>query len=116
MPDSVKGNTMLPTEFADLEAFAAKWSLPTEHERYATRLSSSMEEMQELYDVCFPRAEAAIEYLDQFPLDELPDEALNLLRLLYSLISISFAVEAWRQPHVPDSGAAYLDLVLEPNP
>ena len=22
---------------------------------------------------------------------------------------VSFPVEAWRQPHVPDSGAAYLD-------
>ena len=64
----------------------------------------------------FPRAEAAIEYLDQFPLDEMPEDALNLMRVLYSLISISFAIEAWRQPHVPDSGAAYLDLVLEPQP
>ncbi len=107
---------MLPTEFADLEPFAAKWSMPTEHERYATRLSSSMEEMQTFYDACFPRAESAMQYLDQFALDEIPDDALHLLHLLYSLISISFAVEAWRQPHVPDSGAAYLDLVLEPNP
>jgi len=112
----VSDGAMLPTEFADLEPFAAKWSLPTEHERYATRLASSMDEMQAFYDVCFPRAEAAIEYLDQFPLDELPDDARNLMRVLYSLISISFAVEAWRQPHVPDSGAAYLDLVLEPGP
>jgi hypothetical protein len=29
---------------------------------------------------------------------------------------VSFAVECWKQPHVPDSGAAYLDLVLEPTP
>ena len=107
---------MLPTEFADLEPFAAKWNLPTEHERYATRLASSMDEMQAFYDACFPRAEAAIAYLDQFPLDELPDDALNLMRVLYSLISVSFAVEAWRQPYVPVSGAAYLDLVLEPRP
>ena len=108
--------SMLPTEFADLEPFAAKWSLPTEHERYATRLSSSMEEMQAFYDACFLRAEPATQHLDQFALDELPDDALHLLYLLYSLISVSFAVEAWRQPHVPDSGAAYLDLVLEPKP
>jgi len=25
-------------------------------------------------------------------------------------------VEAWRQPHIPDSGAAYLDLLIEPRP
>ena len=107
---------MLPAEFSDLEPFAAKWSLTTEHERYATRLSSSMDDMQAFYDTAFPRAEAAVEYLDQFTLDELPEDALNLMRLLYSLISISFAIEAWRQPHVPDSGAAYLDLLIEPIP
>jgi hypothetical protein len=108
--------SLLPSEFSDLEPFAAKWCLATEHDRYAVRLSSTMDEMQAFYDACFPRAEAAIEYCDQFPLDEMPDDALNLLRLLYSLITISFPVEAWRQPHVPDSGAAYLDLVLEPTP
>jgi hypothetical protein len=29
---------------------------------------------------------------------------------------VSFPVESWRQPHVPDSGAAYLDLLIEPIP
>jgi hypothetical protein len=27
---------------------------------------------------------------------------------------VSFPVEVWKQPRVPDSGAAYLDLVREP--
>jgi hypothetical protein len=108
--------TMLPSEFSDLEPFAAKWSLPTEKERYAERLSSSMADMQAFYDGTFPRADAAKAYLDTFPLDALPAEATNLLYLLYSLISVSFAVEVWKQPNVPDSGAAYLDLVGEPTP
>jgi hypothetical protein len=107
---------LLPKEFSDLEPFAAKWCLATERERYAERLSSSMEEMQAFYDAVFPRAEQAISYCDTFPLDDMPDDALNLLRLLYSLVMVSFPVEAWRQPHVPDSGAAYLDLVIEPVP
>ena len=107
---------MLPAEFADLEPFAERWCLAAEHERYEVRLAASMDEMHTFYDAAFPRMEAAMAYLDQFPLDELPDDARNLMRVLYSLISISFAVEAWRQPHVPDSGAAYLDLVLEPGP
>ena len=107
---------MLPSEFSDLEPFAATWCLPTEHERYAQRLSSSMDDLQAFYDVTFPRAEAAKAYLDTFPLDALPEDATNLLHLLYSLISVSFAVECWKQPHVPDSGAAYLDLVGERTP
>jgi hypothetical protein len=107
---------MLPEEFADLEPFAAKWSLATERERYAERLSSSMDDMQTFYDAAFGRTEAARKYLDQFPLDALPEDATNLLHLLYSFISVSFAVECWKQPNVPDSGAAYLDLVVEPTP
>jgi hypothetical protein len=108
--------TMLPGEFSDLEPFAARWSRATERERYAARLSSSMDDMQAFYDAVFPRTGAARKYLDQFPLDDLPDDATNLLHLLYSLISVSFAVECWKQPQVPDSGAAYLDLVGEPTP
>jgi hypothetical protein len=109
-------DALLPAEFSDLEPFAAKWCLATEHERYAERMASSMDEMQALYDAAFPRADAAIQYCDQFPLDDLPDDALRLLQLLYSLVMVSFPVEVWRQPRVPDSGAAYLDLIAEPLP
>ena len=108
--------SLLPPEFADLEPFAADWCLPTERERFAKRMSTSMDEIQAFYDAFFPRAEEAIAYCDQFPLDELPEDAERLLQLLYSLVMASFPVEAWRQPHVPDSGAAYLDLVIEPRP
>ena len=107
---------MLPVEFSDLEPFAPMWALATEHERYAQRLASTMEQMQAFYDATFPRAQDAMAYLDALDLNALPDEATNLLRLLYSLIVVSFAVECWKQPNVPDSGAAYLDLVLEPTP
>jgi hypothetical protein len=108
--------TLLPTEFTDLEPYAAKWCLPTEHERFAERMSSTMDEMQAFYDACFPRAEAAIAYCDTFPLDDMPDDAQRLLQLLHSLVMVSFPVEVWRQPHVPDAGAAYLDLLIEPIP
>jgi hypothetical protein len=107
---------MLPKEFAELEPYAEKWCLATEGERYHARLSSSMDEMEAFYGAAMPRTEDARGYLDRFPLDELPDDALNLLHLLYSLICVSFAVECWKQPNVPDSGAAYLDLVKEPVP
>jgi hypothetical protein len=103
----------LPAEFADLEPYAA-WALPTEPERYARRLASTMAEMQAFYDAAFPRLEAAIAYIDQYPLDDLPGDARGLMHLLQSLIMVSFPVEVWKQPRVPDSGAAYLDLVVEP--
>ncbi len=106
---------MLPTEFADLERFS-EWCLPTEPERFAKRLASSMAQMQAFYDAITPRAEEAISYCDKFPLDDMPEDVLNLMHLLYSMIMVSFPVECWKQPRVPDSGAATLDCVSEPVP
>jgi hypothetical protein len=103
----------LPSEFADLEPFR-DWCLAAEKDRYSKRLASSMDDLQAFYDAAFPRLEAAMEHLDRYPLDELPEEAANLLWLCYSLVNVSFPVEVWRQPRVPDSGAAYLDLIGEP--
>ena len=103
----------LPDDFADLEPFA-DWALETEAERYAKRLASTMGEIQAFYDAAFPRIEAAMAHLDQFQLDVLPDDAKHLLWLCYSLVNASFPVEVWRQPRVPDSGAASLDMTVEP--
>ncbi|MGF7237458.1 MAG: hypothetical protein ACQSGP_21215 [Frankia sp.] len=108
--------TLLPSEFAELEPYAPAWCLATEAERYGKRLASSMADMQAFYEAVTPRAEAAIAYCDRFPLDDLPPDALNLLHLLYSMITVSFSVEAWKQPRIPDSGAAALDCVIEPVP
>jgi hypothetical protein len=104
---------LLPAEFAELEPFA-DWILPTERERYAKRLASTMDEMQAFYDAAFPLLDAANKYLERFGMDGLPDPERNLLLLMMSLVLVSFPVEVWSQPRVPDSGAAYLDLVVEP--
>ena len=108
--------TMLPHEFSDLEPFAQKWCLPTEPERYATRLTSSMDEMQAFYDATRPRLEAVIETCDKYPLDEMPQQILNLMHLVYSWINVSFPVEVWTQPRVPDTGSASFDCYVEPTP
>ena len=106
----------LPAEFSDLEPWVAEWCLDSEPERYAKRLASTMEEIQAFYDAVFPRADAAIEYLERFPLDDLPEDAHRLLKLLYSLILMSFPVEIWKQPYIPDTGTAEFALEIEPVP
>ena len=105
---------LLPAEFADLERFSG-WILETERERYAKRLATPMQEMQAFYDAAFPRLAEASKYLEDYPLGQpIPQEQRNLLLLMMSLVLVSFPVEVWQQPRVPDSGAAYLDLVVEP--
>jgi hypothetical protein len=105
--------SILPTEFGDLEPFA-DWSLESEAERYAKRLSSTLDELQAFYDAAFPRLEDAMAYIDQFEFTALPADATRLLWLCYSLVNVSFPVEVWRQPRVPDSGAASMDMLIEP--
>ena len=107
---------MLPGEFADLEPFAGRWCLATENERWNERMASTMDDLQALYDAVLPRVQEAMSYCDKFPLDDMPDDALNLLHLLYSMVLVSFPVECWGQPKIPDTGAAALELVSEPGP
>ena len=109
-------DALLPSQFSDLEPFAKAWCLASEPERYAKRLASSMEEMQSFYDALFPRAEEAIAYCEKFPLHDLPAEVQRLLQLLYSLIMVSFPVEIWRQPYIPDTGTSSFELEEEPVP
>ena len=103
----------LPAEFADLATYL-DWDLATEPERYTKRLASSMAEMQAFYDVAFPRMDDVIAYCDKYPLDDLPEDAQTLMHMMQSLIMVSFPIEAWKQARVPDSGAAWVELIREP--
>ena len=106
-------STVLPADFADLEPFA-DWAITTERARYAKRIASTMGELQAFYDAAFPRIDDALAYLERFTIDEMSDDATRLLWMYCGLMTASFPVESWRQPRVPDSGAASFDAVLEP--
>jgi hypothetical protein len=102
-----------PADFADLEPFA-DWAVPTERARYAKRMASSMDELQAFYDAAFPRLEAGADYLRSVALDGISEENTRLLWLFCALVTVSFPVEVWRQPKVPDSGASSIDAIAEP--
>jgi hypothetical protein len=108
---------MLPDAFFDLEGMAADgWCLATERERYVKRLDSEMPALLEVYAAAFPRFREILDYLDRFPIDDLPEKEQNLLFLLYSLIQISLAVDMWGQPQVIDAGNAVYFRTVEPIP
>ncbi|MFB4298774.1 hypothetical protein [Actinomadura sp. NTSP31] len=106
--------TGLPARFAELEPWVADWARPTRQERYDMRLSKTFDELAAFYDAIAPRAEEAIEYLNGLDLNDLPDDATRLLRLMYSMIIVSYAVNVFNQPRIPDSGAAFFNTTAEP--
>lgn len=103
----------LPAPFADLERFA-DWALPTLNARFDKRLTSSMEEIQAVYDALLPRVDAMLDFLGDKSFDDYSEEERNLLYLVYALAAISFPVEVWKQPHIPDAGASYIHMLNEP--
>ena len=105
---------LLPAGFDELVCWVEDWAKPTRAERYAMRLSKTFDELGQFYDAVAPRVEEAIAYLDTLELEGLPDDATRLLHVLYSFVLVSYAVNIFNQPKIPDSGAAFFDMVAEP--
>jgi hypothetical protein len=94
----------LPTEFESLAPLAAKWALPSQDERQSTRLHASATELRAFYNAMLPHLEAALAYVDTFPLGQLPEESAVLFRMLLSMAEIAPHVELYRgDPKVPHS-------------
>ncbi len=101
--------SVLPQQFSRLEHLVPEWAIEDGHERYVKRVNSSMEEIRVFYDEVFPHAESAVAYLNAFDYQQpLPEGAANLRNLLYSLITVSLAVELWNQPRVQHSANTIL--------
>lgn len=102
-------NALLPQGFSQLEHLVAEWAIEDGHQRYVKRVNSSMSEIRAFYDEVFPHAEEAVAYIDKFDYSEpLPEDVANLRNLLYSLITVSLAVELWGQPRVKHSANTIL--------
>ena len=102
-------SSLLPGKFAQLEHLVREWAIEDGHTRYVKRVNSSMEQIRAFYDEVFPHAESAVAYLDAFDYQQpLPQDAANLRNLLYSLITVSLAVELWKQPRVKHSANTIL--------
>ncbi|MFZ1122720.1 MAG: hypothetical protein WAN81_21040 [Candidatus Binataceae bacterium] len=59
-----------------------------------------MDEINVLYNALLPRLKEILAYLDQFSLEEMPQDAQRLLFLTLSLAEVSIAVELFHEPKV----------------
>jgi hypothetical protein len=105
-------DVILPQEFAALQRFVTKWDKPGTAERYAVRLTSTIEELQDFHDVLLPRMPSIRAYLDAKSFDAYTDADRCLGRLAFGWISAAEAVEVFKQPRVPDS-KGYWDVRAE---
>ena len=96
-------DTTLPNGFESLEPFVTYWVRDSNDERRAARSTAEMEDIQAFYDVVVARAPDAITYLEQFPLDAMPEDATRLFKLLLAMNHAAIAVEMHGAPRAFDS-------------
>ena len=75
----------------ELDRFLEHWAKPTETSRSHVRWHATPEDFQAFYAAVLPNLDDLMDYLDQFPLGQIPDDA----RPLYYL-ALAFAEAA---PH-----------------
>jgi hypothetical protein len=90
-----------PAQFSDLAAWS-DWALATEAERGAKRQASTLKEIDGFYAAMLARLDETLSFLDQYTLDELPEECMPLMLLTLSLAEVAPAVEQFRQAAVTD--------------
>lgn len=88
---------LLPEPFRDLEALARLWALPTPAARSEQRSRSTLAEMKVLHDAVVARAEDIFKYLEQYPLDALPEDAKRLLQLTLSLAEVVPSIHFYKE-------------------
>jgi hypothetical protein len=91
--------SLLPNGFADLEPFVADWALDTEMARIQKRCDTDFATIQHFYDAMAARVEAALDYLDTFDFNALPEREQRLFYLTLSLVEVANAVEFYKRPN-----------------
>ena len=72
---------MLPKKFAALEPFVDLWAFDTELQRSQRRWSASEQEYRDFYNAMMPVLDEVLDYVDQYELGKIADEALALYHL-----------------------------------
>ncbi|MGC4251012.1 MAG: hypothetical protein QM605_05935 [Sphingobium sp.] len=93
----------LPPGFEEFEEFVDYWDVPTSHERWMRRCAAPYDEIVRFYEAMSARMEEATVHVEQYPLNEMPDDTARLFRLLLALMQAAIAVELHQQPRVPHS-------------
>lgn len=99
-------SALITPDFSSLRPFIAMWALPTMQERRQRRLTSTLDELKDFHAAMLPHLEALIEFLNQFPVDNIPKEYQPLTWLALAMCEVDDPVSKWR--------SVTLDEALDP--
>jgi hypothetical protein len=99
-------NRSAPLDFSALEPCVAAWALPTLRQRRQRRLTSTLDELRKFHAAMLPHLESIIEFLNEFPVDDIPLEHRPLAWLALAMCEVDDPVSKWR--------SVTLDEALDP--
>ena len=82
-------------DFRHLKGYIELWGLPTREARLEKRLVSSFQELKDFYDAVSPHLDEIIDFLNQWPLDEIPTEHRSLANTALMLCEADNPVTKW---------------------
>jgi hypothetical protein len=93
-------------DFLELKPYIEIWALSSASERLQKRVDTDLAGQQEFYNAASPHLDAIIEYLNQFPVDEIPEKDKPLAYMTLALCEVDDAIHLWK--------AANLDYISDP--
>lgn len=94
---------------AAIAPFLDTWGLPSAAQRVAKRTASSMDEITTFYEAMLPWMEELLNYLNQFPLDDLPAEALPIAYAALAMCEVDNPIR-WKETEL-SSGFAVSKMI-----
>lgn len=81
-----------------LQPFIDKWGHETAHARLTERMTSSMEELEAFYAAILPRLKEIIDFLNQYPIDDIPEDYRPLAYTTLAVCEVEDAIKVWKTP------------------
>jgi len=93
-------------DLSELKPYIELWGHARASERLRKRVDTALVGQQDFYDAASPHLNAIIEYLNQFPVDEIPEKDKPLAYMALALCEVDDAIHLWK--------AANLDYISDP--
>ena len=87
-------------DFSELKEFMDEWGDADAHQRLSKRTSAEFSDIKRFYDAVVPRLEEIIEFLNRFPVDDIPGEHRPLAWMALAACEMDDPVNVWKAPEL----------------
>lgn len=91
---------MTTPDFSDLSRFIDNWGLDSAHDRLKKRSTVDLTELNAFYDAVTPRLEEIIEFLNQFPVNEIPEQFKPIAYMALAICEVDDPINVWKSSNL----------------